>query len=608
MKRYFPLFILLTFFYMSPVYAQAQQYTCPMHPHYIADRPGTCPICGMDLVELETESSDASMDMPQEAQKKGEKKILYWQAPMDPNYKSDKPGKSPMGMDLVPIYGEEDTQATTKRTAVTIDPETVQNTGIRSEQAQMASFGTLVRSYGDVSENIRLQSDVSSRVEGWIEDLVVKAEGDEVKEGDLLFTLYSPALVSAQKDLIGALGSGYQGRVDAAAKRLISLGMQKKAIDEVKKSKKAFDNVPFYADVNGLVSEVNVRQGSYAKPGMRLITVQSYDTVWIEVSVAEKDIPYITKDTKARVSLPALGIRDRDADIDYIYPTIDRTTRTGQVRLVLDNSEGRFKPGAYADVEFETDVRKRLSIPSDAILKSKDGDYVVLDEGRGRFQPVRILSGLSYKNRTEVLEGVSVQDRVVVSGQFLIDSESALRESFRKMQRMQTPLSALDVSDDQMAMIDHLVDAAIYLQQQLVEGEEPRPHMIMPALTLGDHLLPIFRGTKLQFILEDAEKALQNSQSNVTDQQWQGTLNDLVVSLKPWLMEGRPQYYKGKGLQLFMAHGADKYWIQLEGEAQNPYGEGHDMKIDWPEKVDVKMPEDQEASKKTMSGGDHAHH
>lgn len=607
MRRYFPLFIFLTLFFIGPVYAQAQQYTCPMHPHYISDRPGTCPICGMDLVELETESSDAPMDMPEDEQKQGEKKILYWQAPMDPNYKSDKPGKSPMGMDLVPIYGE-DTQTTTKRTGVTIDPETVQNTGIRSEQAQMASFGTLVRSYGDVSENIRLQSDVSSRVEGWIEDLNVKAEGDEVKEGDLLFTLYSPALISAQKDLISALGSGYQGRVDAAAKRLISLGMQKRAIGEVKKSGKAFDNVPFYADVNGLVSEVNVRQGSYAKPGMRLITVQSYDTVWIEVSVAEKDIPYITKDTKARVSLPALGIRDRGADIDYIYPTIDRTTRTGQVRLVLDNSEGRLKPGAYADVEFETDVRKRLSIPSDAILKSKDGDYVVLDEGRGRFQPVRILAGLTYKNRTEVLEGVSVQDKVVVSGQFLIDSESALRESFRKMQRMQTPLAALDVSDDQMAMIDHLVDAAIYLQKQLAEGQEPRPHMIMPALTLGDHFLPIFRGTKLQFILEDAEKALQNGQKNVTDEQWRGTLNDLVVSLKPWLMEGRPQYYKEKGVQFFMAHGADKYWLQLEGDAQNPYGEGHDVKIDWPEKVDIQMPEDQETSKETMSGGDHAHH
>ena len=396
MKRIFPLFLFLAVFFIHPVYAQAQYYTCPMHPHYISDHPDTCPICGMDLVEVETES-------PQQ---------------------SNAPES---------INGEE-AQITQKRIGVTIDHETIQNTGIRSERAQMANFGALVRSYGDVTENIRLQSDVSSRVEGWIEDLYVKAEGDEVREGDLLFTLYSPALVSAQKDLIGALGSGYKGRVDAAAKRLLSLGMQKKAIDEVKKRGLAFDFVPFYADVNGAVSEVNIRQGSYTKPGMRLITVQGYDTVWIEVSVAEKDIPYITKDTKARVSLPALGVRDRDADIDYIYPTIDRATRTGQVRLVLDNSEGRLKPGAYADVEFETDIRQRLSIPSDAILKSKDGDYVVLDEGEGRFQPVKIVVGVTYKNRSEVLEGVSVQDKVVVSGQFLIDSESSLRESFRKMQ------------------------------------------------------------------------------------------------------------------------------------------------------------------------------
>ena len=567
MRQFIPAFFLILALFAVPAMAQAEQYTCPMHPHYVADRQGTCPICGMDLVELASE---------QESEDDG--------AAMESMDNSDKGGM--------------------ERTTVTIDPETIQNTGIRTEEAQMASFGTLVRSYGDVTENVRLQFDISARVEGWVEDLKVQAMGDEVKKGDLLFNLYSPALISAQQDLISAIATGYKGRIDSAAKRLVSLGMQKRAIEEVKSRRKAFQSVPYYAESDGLVSAMNVRDGTYAKPGMNLMTLQNYDTVWVDVSVAEQDIPYITKETKAMVSLPALGVKEKEAAIDYIYPTIDRATRTGRIRLVLDNADGKLKPGAYADVELETGVDRRLSIPGDAILKSKDGDFVVVAMDQGRFQPRKILAGLKYKGRTEVLDGLAEKDKVVVSGQFLIDSESALRESFRKMQRMQMPLALLDMTDDQLAMIDHLIDAAIYIQKELTTGRTPNPNMIMPAITLGDHLMPVFRGTKLQFVLEDAEMALKAAQDNVTDKEWQTSLNDLVTALKPWLLEGKPQHYKSKGLQFYMAHGLDTYWLQLGDAVENPYGEGHPMKIDWPDKVEAEAPEITEMP----AGGAHANH
>ncbi len=599
MRQFIPAFFLILTLFALPALAAGEKYTCPMHPHYVADRPGTCPICGMDLVELEGEDEAA----PMSSESSGEKKILYWQAPMDPNFKSDKPGKSPMGMDLVPIYGE-DTKAATGRTIVRIDPETIQNTGIRSEEAQMASFGTLVRSYGDVTENVRLQFDISARVEGWVEDLKVQAVGDEVEKDDMLFKLYSPALISAQQDFISAIATGIQGRINSASKRLVSLGMQKRAIEEIKKNRKAFQSVPYYAESDGLVSAMNVRDGTYAKPGMNLMTLQNYDTVWIDVSVAEQDIPFITKETKATVSLPALGVAKKQAAIDYIYPTIDRSTRTGRIRLVMDNETGRLKPGAYADVELQTGVERRLSIPSDAILKSKDGDFVVVAMEQGRFQPRKILAGLKYKGRTEVLDGLKDGDKIVVSGQFLIDSESALRESFRKMKRMQLPLSLLEVSDDQLAMIDHLIDASLYIQKELMAGRTPNPNMIMPAITLGDHLMPVFRGTKLQFILEDAEDALIGAKDDLTDKEWQASLNALVTALKPWLLEGKPQHYKSKGLGLYMAHGLDVYWLQLGDEVQNPYRDGHPMKIDWPDKVDAIAPEITEKP----AGGAHANH
>ena len=618
MRKIIPaLFLIMAFFSMSAL-AEGQKYTCPMHPHYIADRPGSCPICGMDLVALDAEEessgSDAA-DTSSSSAPSGEKKILYWQAPMNPNYRSDKPGKSPMGMDLVPVYGdgsEGKKKDPNARTAVTIAPETIQNTGVRTEQAQMAAFGTAVRSYGDVTENVRLQTDIAGRVSGWVQDLKFKAEGDEVKKGELLFTLDSPELISAQQDYISALQTGVQGRIGAAERRLRSLGVQNSVIKTIRKNRKAEIYMPFYAESDGVISMISIREGTYVKPGMMVMQIQDYASVWAEVSIAEQDIPYIDETTKVMVSFPNLGIQETRAKIDYIYPTIDRATRTGRVRLVLDNPDNILKPGAYADVEFETGVERRLSIPSDAILKSKDGDFVVVALNESRFQPRKILAGLKYKGRTEVLKGLAENDNVVVSGQFLIDSESSLRESFRKMQRMQRPLHLLEVGDDQMAMIDHLADAALYIHEELMAGRTPNPKMIMPAITLGDHLMPVFRGTKLQFVLEDAEDALMKAKDSLTDMEWQTSLNELVTALKPWLLEGRPQYYKDKGLKLYMAHGLDKYWLQLDEEVQNPYGEGHPMKMDWPDKVveaanDTEAPEEAEAAERSAGGGHGGH-
>ncbi len=581
--------------------AAEQQYTCPMHPHYVADRPGSCPICGMDLVALEndgdsdneqdseevSENTDIDSAVPSaSSSKKSEKKILYWVAPMNPNYKMDKPGKSPMGMDLVPVYAEDDAgddastdkkKNSNKRSGVTIAPEIIQSIGVRTEKAQMASFGTLVRSYGDVTENVRLQSDISGRVSGWIKGLKIKAEGDEVKKGDLLFMLDSPELISAQQDYISARSTGIKGRINAAKRRLVSLGVQEIAINEIKGKAKPY--IPFYATQDGIVSEINIREGSYVKPGMKIIQIQDYSSVWIDVSIAEQDIPYVNEKTKVSVAFPNLGLQAQAAEIDYIYPTIDRATRTGRVRLVLDNGNKMIKPGAYADVEFETGVKRRLSIPSDAILKSKDGDFVVVAIKEGRFQPRKILSGLRYKSRTEVLEGLKNNDNIVVSGQFLIDSESALRESFRKMKRMQTELAALTIDDDQMAMIDHLVDAALYIHAEVTAGRSPNSKMIMPALTLGDHLIPVFSGTQLQFVLEDAERALIKGKESLTDKEWLETMNELVVALKPWILEGRPDHYKSKDLSVYMDHEANTYWLQRGNAVQNPYGSGMTMKI-----------------------------
>lgn len=558
MRQIAAIFLLVISFTISPALAEETKYTCPMHPHYIAEEAGSCPICGMDLVPMSTEGEEQAGEILQGDEKAG----------------------------------------------VTISPETIQNIGVRTQVAEAARFGTDVRSYGVVTENVREQDDLSSRVGGWIEELKVTAVGDEVKKGDLLFTLYSPDLVSAQQDYIAAIAAGSKGRISSSAKRLKSLGVQDKALEEIKKKRRKLQNVPFYATVDGIVSKLNVKRGTFVKSGMQIAEIQSYSTVWINVSVAEKDLGFLSKGMKADVTLPNLSSDTRTARVDYIYPTIDKASRTGQVRLVLDNPYGTLRPGAYADVSFDTVSVKRLAIPSEAILRSSEGNYVVIATGNGRFQSRPVKTGVHNRGRVQILSGLNEGDEVVVSSQFMIDSESSLRESFRKMQKMQTPLSLLEVDKNQMAMINHLVDSAIYIHEALVDGYAVDSKMLMPALKLNDHLMPKLRGTKLQFILEGAEKAIMEAQDSITDSETQNALANLMRALKPWLLEGKPQYYKQKGLKLFMDHSTGNLWLQLDEQPANPYGDGHAMLQAWPDKVDAEIPEVQAAP----AGGAHAGH
>ena len=542
---------------------QQQKYTCPMHPHYIATEMGTCPICGMDLVPVKSDDND----------------------------------------DGDPMEGANNAQQGNTRKAITIAPETIQNIGVRTEKAVMARFGTDVRSYGLVTENVRLTQAISGRVAGWIETLNITAVGDEVSQGDLLFTLYSPDLISAQQDYLAAIATGIKSRISSSAKRLQSLGASQKTITEIRSQRRPFDHLPFYSETDGVVSRLMIHRGSYVTPGMQIATIQNYRSVWINVSVAEKDLQFLTRDSKATVTFPNLGNIERTALIDYLYPTIDENSRTGRIRLVLENTDGVLKPGAYADIHFETDIDKRLSIPSEAILKSSAGDIVIIALDGGKFQPQAVQTGIHNKDRTEIIQGLAEGEEVVVSSQFMIDSESALRESFRKMQAAQTPLALLDITRDQLSMINHLVDAALYLHDAQTAPFEPDANMLAPARQLNDHLLPIFRDTQLAFILQDTEKALMEANTAITDQAYKQALANLVSALKPWITEGKPRHYKDKGVKLYLDHGTGYYWLQLGDEIANPYGNGHAVEIELSDVVNAELP-----TITAPTGGSHAHH
>lgn len=355
-----------------------QRYTCPMHPHYVADHAGNCPVCGMSLVPIER-------------------------------------------------------QPTTGGASIQVDSQMLQTMGVRTAAASLRAFGREVRAFGRIVPSSRLETVVASRVEGWVEALSVTAEGDSVAAGGLLYRVYSPELIAAQRDYLAALNAGSENRAASALRRLRSLGMQNSTIAGLRQSRDLIENVPVVAEAPGIVSMLAVREGAYVKPGDNLLRLQSYSRVWVMASVAEQQLAAIAPGDEATLAFPAIPGAPASGAVDFIYPTVDATTRTGQVRIVVDNPDGKLKPGAYVDVLFSLDLRERLAVPGEAILRDSRGAHVVLALGGGRFAPRAVVTGISASGRTEILQGLEAGDVVVVSAQFLLDSETNLREGLQKL-------------------------------------------------------------------------------------------------------------------------------------------------------------------------------
>jgi Cu(I)/Ag(I) efflux system membrane fusion protein len=470
--------------------------------------------------------------------------------------------------------------STVKRAVITVAPEVMQSMGVRLAKAEQTQFGRAIRSFGRVTENERLQTEISSRVEGWITKLKTTAVGDEVSKGDLLFEMYSPQLVVSQNDYIRPRSADLRGRGVAQLK---SLGVQQKAIDEMQGREQPMQDVPFYADRNGVVSELSIREGSHVQRGTLMARIQDYSTVWLMVGVAEKDLGFISRDTPATVTFPSLPAHKVEARVDYIYPTVDEKTRTGRVRLVVDNPDGRLRPGSYADVTFEVGAQLRVAVPAEAVLRSGEGSHVVVSLGGGRFEPRAVETGLSSGRWTEVVRGVKPGEQIVVSGQFLLDSGSALRESFRKLERAQVPLSLLKLDTNEMAMVDRLVDGALYLHEALVDGYSVQADFLDPAVSIRDLMWPRYRDTQLALVLEDATAALKKAREARAVSETQAALADLVAALRPWILNGAPEYYRERGVALFREKDGERLWLQMKGDAINPYSRAPGEQLPWPD-------------------------
>jgi len=363
----------------------------------------------------------------------GEREILYWVAPMDPNFRRDEPGKSPMGMDLVPVYADGD-EATSGPPSIRIEPAVINNIGVKTAEVQRGTLARRIDTVGFITPDADRVAHVHVRTEGWIERLDADNEGEAVAREKVLFEIFSPALVSAQDEFVQALRSGQPGLVNASRQRLFALGMSEDQVGELASSREVRQRFQVRSPQDGYVMELNVREGMFVQPGTTIMSLADLSGVWVDVDVFEQQIDWVRDGQAARMRLPFAPDRIWRGEVDYVYPTIRPESRTARVRLAFDNPDLQLKPDMYARVAIEVAPREGVvHVPSQSVVRTGRQARVVLALGQGRFRPAEVRTGLESGGRTEIIEGLSAGERIVVSGQFLIDSEASMDASLLRM-------------------------------------------------------------------------------------------------------------------------------------------------------------------------------
>ncbi len=359
-----------------------------------------------------------------------QRKPLYWVAPMDPAYRRDAPGKSPMGMDLVPVYENDETIAGTVR----ISPEVINNLGVRIAPVEYQVLPTRIRTVGYVQYDEDRRVHIHPRVEGWIEKLYVKASGDPVEAGQPLYELYSPQLVNAQEELVLALKRDNSRLVAAAEDRLRALQLSPDSIARLRRDREVKQTVTFHAPQTGVVDNLNVREGFFVMPGTTLMSVGVLEEVWVEAEVFERQASLVSVGLPVTMSLDYLPGRDWQGRVDYVYPSLDEKNRTLRVRLRFANEDRILKPNMFAQVVIQAGpVVRALVVPREAVIRTGKQDRVVLALGEGRFASRVVELGRVGEHYIEILEGLAEHDEVVVSAQFLLDSESSKSADLKRM-------------------------------------------------------------------------------------------------------------------------------------------------------------------------------
>jgi multidrug efflux pump subunit AcrA (membrane-fusion protein) len=407
-------------------------WTCGMHPWILEEEPGLCPICQMNLTPKRNEGA-AEVTMSS-----SDRKIAYWRAPMNPIEIYDEPGKSAMGMDLVPVYEDE----VVGGVAVSIDPVTQQNMGIRTAEVKKGPLTRSIRTYGHVTFDETRTAQISPKLSGWVEKIHADYTGKRVKKGEPLFDLYAPELVSAQEEYLstfqnaGRLSNKHSRKLIATARRRLEyFEVPTHVIKKIETSGRTPKTFSIRSPLDGYITMKKIEKGSYIKAGTSVLKIADLSRVWVEAHIFEYELPWVAEGLVAEMTLPYQPGKTFKGKVSYIYPYLQAKTRDVVVRLDFDNPDFSIKPDMYANVRIQTMGKgEGLMIPSEAIIRSGERNVVFVTRENNKFSPRNVTLGLSLDDRmVQVLSGLAPGETLVTSGQFMLDSESKLKEAVQKM-------------------------------------------------------------------------------------------------------------------------------------------------------------------------------
>jgi len=415
-------------------------WTCPMHPEILEEEPGSCPICGMDLVEVKEDVGHGDGH--------GEREILFYRNPMDPTITSPVPRKDNMGMDYVPVYADEAQSAATDGAVVTINPAVQQNMNVITERVTRRDISHRIRTVGYLDYDQEKMVSVTTKFPGFIEKTYVNYIGQPVRKGEPLFEIYAPELVQTEQELLSALRYATslgaapeetrqraEALLEAARLRLSYWDVSDEQVRRLEETGEVFRTLQVTAPGGGVVMKrMPGLEGMAVRPGMELLHIADLSDLWLTVEIFEDQLPWLDVGSTATITMTYFPGETFHGRVRYIEPEVAQKTRTIQLTLEVPNRGSRLRVGMYATVVFEPVAAKdAIAVPSEAVLRTGERNVVIVALGDGRFAPREVRLGPQGEGFVQVLDGLSDGDEVVTSAQFLIDSESNLREAIQKM-------------------------------------------------------------------------------------------------------------------------------------------------------------------------------
>jgi len=410
-------------------HAEGEVWYCPMHPDYVADRPGACPICHMDLVQREAAPANE-----------------VWVCPMHPEVVRHEAGRCPIcGMDLVVQKGgaaaTPEAAAPGGLAAVELDGEARRLSGVVVAAAEAGSLPRVVRTVGSVVADERRSRRIEARFSGWVETLAADFIGRFVRAGETVAEVYSPELVAAQQEFLLARASGQRflgstipevrrgglELVEASRRRLEVFGLPEEFVESLERDGRAQRRVAIVAPISGYVVSKGVLQGQQVLPGQEIVTLTDLSRVWVEARVYEADAAQVRLGQSARLALAFEPGSGREGRVAYLFPDLDPATRTLRVRFDVANPDLAWRPGMYTDVVLELGEVAGILVPDSAVLATGERELAFVETAPGRFEPRELEVALRRDGRAVVVAGLAAGEKVAVKANFLLDSESRLR-------------------------------------------------------------------------------------------------------------------------------------------------------------------------------------